>query len=110
MNTWQPRLYVIITHSPQQLLLFQTQTVLTWLQVVSADVGMQLTRLPLNKMAAISADDIFKCIFLNENDIIPIQISLNFFPRSPINNKPALVQVLAWRRIGDKPLPEPMMA
>ena len=35
-----------------------------------------LTHLPLDKMAAILADDIFKCIFLNENDIIPIQISL----------------------------------
>ena len=61
-------------------------------------------------MAAILADDIFKCIFFNENDIIPIQISLKFVPRSPIDNKPALVQVMVWCRIGDKPLPEPMMA
>ena len=28
-------------------------------------------------MAIILADDIFKCIFLNENDRIPIQIYLN---------------------------------
>ena len=55
------------------------------------------------------ADDIFKCIFLNENDRIPIQISLKCVPRSPIDNKPALIQVVVWRRIGDKPLPEPMM-
>ena len=48
--------------------------------------------------------------FLNENDRIPIQISLKFVPRSPIDNKAALVQVMAWRRTGDKPLPEPMMA
>ena len=61
-------------------------------------------------MAAILADDIFKCISLNENDIIPIQISQIFFPMSPIDNKPALVQIMAWRRIGDKPLPETMMA
>ena len=61
-------------------------------------------------MAAILADDISKCIFLNENDIIPIQISLIFFPRSPIDNTPALVQVMAWPWIGDKPLPERMMA
>ena len=40
---------------------------------------------------------------------IPIQISLKFVSRSPIDNKPALVQVMAWRRTGDKPLPEPMM-
>ena len=28
---------------------------------------------------------------------------------SPIDNMSALVQVMAWRRIGDKPLPELMM-
>ena len=61
-------------------------------------------------MAANLADDIFKLIFLNENDRIPIQISLKFVPRDPIDNKPALVQVMAWRRTGDKPLSEPMMA
>ena len=60
-------------------------------------------------MAAILADDIFKCIFLNENDRIPIQISLKFVPRSPVDNKPTLVQVMAWSRTGDKPLPEPML-
>ena len=64
---------------------------------------------PLNKMAAMLADGIFKYIFLNENDRIPIQISLKFVPMSPIDNKAALVQVMAWRRTGDKPLPEPMM-
>ena len=54
-------------------------------------------------------DDIFKCIFLNENVWISIKISLNFVPRGPINNIPALVQIMAWRRPGDKPLSEPMM-
>ena len=60
-------------------------------------------------MAAILADDIFKCIFVNEKDKISIQISLKLVPRGPIENKPALVQVMVWRRAGDKPLPEPMM-
>ena len=55
------------------------------------------------------ADDIFKCIFLNENVWIPIKISLKFVPEGPINNIPVLVQVMAWRRRGDKPLSEPMM-
>ena len=40
-------------------------------------------------------DDIFKCIFLNENIWIWIQISLKFVPKSP-----ALVQIMAWRRPG----------
>ena len=42
-------------------------------------------------MAAILADDIFKCIFLNKDDRIPIQFSLKFVPDSPIDNNPALV-------------------
>ena len=54
-----------------------------------------LTHLPLDKMAALLADDNFKCIFLNENDRTPIRISLKFVPRSPIDNEPALVQVMA---------------
>ena len=41
-------------------------------------------------MAAISADDIFEWIFPNEDDKIPIQISLKLVPGSPIDNKPAL--------------------
>ena len=60
-------------------------------------------------MAAILADNIFKCIFIQENGKILIQISLKLIPRSPIDNKSALVQVMAWRRTGDKLLPEPMM-
>ena len=55
------------------------------------------------------ADGIFKCIFLNEGAWIPINISLKFVPRGPINNIPALVQIMAWRRSGDRPLFGPMM-
>ena len=55
------------------------------------------------------ADDIFKYIFLNENAWIPIKISLTFVPKGRINNILALVQIMAWRRPGDKPLSEPMM-
>ena len=38
-------------------------------------VGSELTHFPLDKMAAIWADDIFKCIFLNKRGRITIQIS-----------------------------------
>ena len=62
----------------------------------------------LDKMAANLADNIFKCIFLNENDRILIKVSLKYIPRTQIDNTPALVQVMAWRRTGDKPLPEPV--
>ena len=55
------------------------------------------------------ADDIFKCILLNENVWIAINISHNIIPKVSINNIPALVQKMAWHRPGDKPLSEPMM-
>ena len=55
------------------------------------------------------ADDVFEWNFLNENVWIPIKISLKFVSKCPINNIPALVQIMAWRRTGDKPLSEPMM-
>ena len=67
-----------------------------------------LTHLPLDKMAAILTDDNYRCILLNENDRIPIRLSLKFLPRGPLDNKPALVQVMAWHRTGDKPLHELM--
>ena len=51
----------------------------------------------------------FQMHFLNENDQILIQISLKFVPRNPIDNIPALVQVMAWRQTGAKPLPELML-
>ena len=69
-----------------------------------------LTQLPLDKKAAILANDNFKRILKkNEIDRIPIWISLKFVLRSPVDNKPALVQVMAWCRRGAKPLPEPML-
>ena len=55
------------------------------------------------------ADDIFKCFFFNENIWILIIISLKFVSKGPINNVPALVQIMAWRRPGDQPLSESMM-
>ena len=55
------------------------------------------------------ADDIFRCIFDDEIFCILIKISLRFVPKGTNVNIPALVQIMAWRRIGDKPLSEPML-
>ena len=54
------------------------------------------------------ADNIFRCIFFNENLWILIKISLKFIPKGQINKIPALAEMMAWRRPGDKPLSEPM--
>ena len=55
------------------------------------------------------SDDIFKCLYLNKNVWISIRISLMFVPKGPINNIPALVQIMVWYRIGNKPLSETML-
>ena len=55
------------------------------------------------------ADDMFKCIFLNENVRISINISMKFVPKVQIDNIPALVPIMAWCPLGDKPFSEPIM-
>ena len=55
-------------------------------------------------------DDIFKWIFFYENVTISINTSLKLVPNDPINNIPAfLVQTMACRLSGAKPLSEPKM-
>ena len=65
-------------------------------------LGPRLNRRPF-------ADGIFKCIFLNVNEWILPRISMKFVSKVRIDNIPALVQIMAWRRPGDKPLSEPMI-
>ena len=67
-----------------------------------------LTHLPGQNGRCFSSDT-FNCIFMNEKFCILIQISLDFVPKGPINNKSALVHVMAWRQTGDKPLLEPRL-
>ena len=55
------------------------------------------------------ADDIFKCIFLNGDIWMSMNISLKFVPKGHISDIPALIQIMAWRRPGDKPLSEPKL-
>ena len=71
--------------------------------------GVSLNTLRLRQNGRHFADDICKGIFLNETAWIPIKISLKFVSQGPINNIPALVKIMAWRRPGDKPLSGPMM-
>ena len=64
-----------------------------------------------NKMAAI-----FQTAFSNAFSwmkmykfLLRFHWSLFLVPKGTINNIPALVRIMAWRRPGDKPLSEPMM-
>ena len=69
---------------------------------------IHLTHWDRDKMTFFT-DHIFKCIFLNKNVWILLTISMKCVPKMQINNIPALVQMMAWHRPGDKPLSEPMM-
>ena len=84
---------------------FRTRMQLTW--EVTTQKNLVSLRPRLNRRPF--ADDIFKCIFLNENEWILPSISLKFVPKVRINNIPALVQIMVWRLPGDKPLSEQMM-
>ena len=54
-------------------------------------------------------NDLFKRIFLNENVWISLKIPFKLIPNGPINNISALVQIMVWRRPGDKSLSEAMV-
>ena len=51
----------------------------------------------------------FQMHFLEWNAWISLTISLKFVPKVPMNNIPALVLIMAWRRPGAKPLSEPVL-
>ena len=61
-----------------------------------------------DKMAVI-LQTTFSNIFLNEIIWISIKMSLHFAPKRPINTTSPLVQIMAWCRVGDKPLFESML-
>ena len=61
-------------------------------------------------MAPTFQTNFFEHISLNENAGISSRISPKSVPYGPTNNNTALVLTMAWRRLGDKPLSEPMMA
>ena len=63
-------------------------------------LGLNTLRMRLNRRHF--ANVILKCIFLKENVLISTEISRNVIPMCPINNIPALVQIMAWRCAGDK--------
>ena len=62
------------------------------------------------KMAAIFLTTFWNAFcWMKMYDHISLTISLKCVRKVRINNMPSLVQIMAWRRPGDKPLIEPMM-
>ena len=76
-------------------------------QIVCAPCQYMLTHWGRDKMDAISqrtSSSAFSWMKMFE-----FRISMNFVPKGPFNKIPPLVQIMAWRRPGNKPLSEPMM-
>ena len=71
-------------------------------------IFLGLTHLPLDKNGRHLGDDNFRCNFVNEKFCIFIKISPMFVSKGPIDNCQVLVLIMAWGRIGNKPLPEPI--
>ena len=76
---------------------------------ISNSESFTINTLGLRQNGRHFADNILRCIFVNKNVSISVKISLKFVPKHPINNIPALVQIMAWRQSGNKPLSELMM-
>ena len=88
---------------------FETLWCLWEIIIMDLDIHPYLNTLRLRENGCHFTDDTFKLIFLNENVRISIKILMKFVPMGPINNIPALVQIMAWHHPGNKPLSEPMM-
>ena len=92
--------------SPQlQMILYQ------WQQGITGIIDMILSYLtsPWTKRGHHSDRQHFEMHFLEWKQY---NSDFNFpeiCPKSPIENKLALVQVMAWRRTDNKPLPEPIL-
>ena len=75
----------------------------------TAQYQVVINTLRLRQNCCHFAEDIFKCIFLNENVWISFKISVKIVPKGLVNNIPALLQIMAWRWPGGKPLSEPII-
>ena len=62
-----------------------------------------------NEMATISQTLFPKCIILNEHFWISIEITFRCIPWYLVDKISSIVQIMAWRHIGDRPLSELMM-
>ena len=96
------------------------QVVLIWTSgvwVLAIDMGHVLSQYRLKTFNTLRLRqngqhftvDILKHISFNENVWISIKISLKFVPKGPINKIPAMVQIMAWHRPGDKSLSKTML-
>ena len=79
---------------------FMTRQLLCCISIRPVSPPIWINSSPPGENGRHFADDIFKRNFVNENFCISIKMSLNYAPEGPIDNIPALVQIIAWRHTG----------
>ena len=68
------------------------------IEELTEDTSSVINTLRLRQNGRHFTDDIFKCIFLNEN-MFEFRLKFHWFvPKGSIKNIPALVQIMAWHR------------
>ena len=77
---------------------------------VLSDSSGTLTHCGRDKMAAIFQTTFSNAFSWMKMFKLRLRFYWSLFQKGPLNNIPALVQIMAWRRPGDKPLSEAMMA
>ena len=112
LNWWWPW----SVDSPQHIsvrgllsFLIFTQVPVTYVYATGTGSAYGVNTLRLRQNDHYFPDNIFKCLLLNENIWIAVQISHKFVPEGPIKNIPALAQIMAWHQPGDRPLSKPML-
>ena len=102
----------VLCHSPETDVMSTTFTGLKCyrleITVTSSNAQWVTTLRPIQNWCHFT-DNIFKCIFMNEDVRILFKISLKVVPKGPVYNIPALVLIKACCRPGNTPLSEPMM-
>ena len=105
-------------HHDQRLIIWDTcRQPCVWQYLIMHDIFIitrlssfiNLTHWGRDKMDAISQTTPSSAFSWMKIFEFRIKFQWSFVPKCPINNKPALVQIMAWCRPGDKPLSEPMM-
>ena len=92
----------VLWHSPEGNFTWNVQIICPW-------YALENYLCKLRQNACHFADNISKCIFLNENVWILLKIPLMVVCKVRINSISALVQMIAWHSPGDKPLFETMI-
>ena len=85
-----------ISQSLQAAISGDKSTVLLWNLASHFIIIIHLRKISFVSDKWTHSDDSFKCTFFLINVCILIRISLGFVPKGLFNNKPALVQLMAW--------------